>query len=265
MTVTVRRIVLKTPSAAGAMGQFSALERCRGYASSASDAAASAQASSSTAQGAGSVAVAAKDAALASVGAVKVTQDDAVPAVLDASLSVTAPLSKSVLSPGGDESISLSVAPLAGATTAGPGASGVVPAPQAGEQLKFLRGDATWQALDRNSLSLTNVEDTWSKLGGPVTVLSAKQAAVAGNWLDKVLPGGAPGRAIKPDQPEGSGYVASAAYDVETGGTMVVVEGVSLTAQCTELWIGQDPRNAPSSSSAGSDLYLAETFYCLMY
>lgn len=266
MSATVKKITLTTPAAVGSTAQFSALERCRVQASISSDAASAAQSASALAQGSASAAMAARDAAMASIGAVKVTQNDAVAGVLNAVLTVSAPLSKTVLSPGGDESLNLSLPGFTGATASAPGAAGAVPAPQAGGERTYLRGDATWQTLDRESLGLAAVEDTWTMLDATVVMISMTQAAVPGDWTGLVLPGGSPGRAIKPDQPaESSGYVAGAVHDAATARTVITVEGFPITAQCSRLWVGQDPRNAPSSSAAGSDIYLVNTFNCLLY
>ncbi|MFZ5427743.1 MAG: hypothetical protein ACOZEN_12270 [Thermodesulfobacteriota bacterium] len=266
MSATVKRIVFKTPSAVGAVGQFSALERCRAYASSSSDGADSAQASANSAQISSNVALAARDAALAAVGAVKASPTDAVAASLDETVTVAFPLVKEVLSPGGDETFSLSVAVMAGAGASNAGLAGAVPAPRAGEQERFLRGDATWQPLDRAAVGMAAVEDTWTALEGPVTALSSSQAAVPGDQLHAVLPGGIPGRAIRPGGQEGVfGFVAAADYDSVNARTVITLDGIQPDGQCTALEVGQDPRNAPSSSSTGSDLYLAETCNCLMY
>ena len=173
MSASVKKIVLRTPAAVGSLGQFSALDRCRDYAADTADALLAAQASQTLAQGAANVAVAARDVALAAAGGVKVTAADAVITDLDTSLSVAAPLEKSVLSPGGDERLHLSVADMSPAGPEQAGASGVVPAPQAGDDLRYLRGDASWQALDRDSVGMANVEDTWTLLPGDVSMISA--------------------------------------------------------------------------------------------
>lgn len=262
MSAVVKRIVLSTPAAVGSTAQFSALERCRAYSATATDAQAQAQASSASAQAASSVATAARDVALAAVGRVKVTQNDAQASLLDSALGVAAPLNKTVLSPGGDETLMLGVDALGGASASQAGSAGVAPAPLAGEQLKFLRGDATWQSLDRASLGLMNLEDAWTLLPGAVTMLSSTQASVAGDCAATA----SQGRALKPDLPFGDyGYVADAVYDAANSRTIITVEGFAVTGQCTQLWVGQDPRNAPSASSSGSDLYLAVNYNCLMY
>lgn len=266
MSATVKRVILKTPVAVGGTAQFSALERCRVHAETATSEANTAVTAAAQSQTSAAVASAARDAALAAVGVVKVTSADQAAGVLDASLEVAAPLAKTVVSPGGDETLRLTVSAMGGASASQSGAAGVVPAPQAGEQQKYLRGDATWQTLDKASLGLSSVEDTWTKLPGAVTCLSATQAAVAGDCVSLAMPDGSSGRAIKPDLPAGLyGYVAAASYDAPNSRTVITVDGFTVTSEHTQLWIGQDPRNAPQSSQAGADLYLASTCNSFTY
>ncbi|MCI6072158.1 MAG: hypothetical protein MR715_10275, partial [Subdoligranulum sp.] len=47
-----------------------------------------------------------------------------------------------------------------GATADAAGAHGLVPAPAAGAQTKYLRGDGTWQALSKSTVGLGNVDNT---------------------------------------------------------------------------------------------------------
>jgi len=49
--------------------------------------------------------------------------------------------------------------PMVGATSSTNGTAGIVPQPVAGDQLKFLRGDATWQSVS-GSLGPTNIYTT---------------------------------------------------------------------------------------------------------
>ena len=46
------------------------------------------------------------------------------------------------------------------ATASAAGSTGLVPAPAAGAQTKYLRGDGTWQALSKSSVGLGNVDNT---------------------------------------------------------------------------------------------------------
>lgn len=266
MSAVIRKIILKTPATVGATGQYSALELCRTHATEAADASDAALYAKSLAQSSATVAVAARDAAVASVGGVKVTVDDVQAGVLDTSLEVAAPLTKTVLDPGENETLQLGLAPLTGASAELPGAAGAVPSPQAGDQDKFLRGDATWQTLDRASLGMSGVADEWTALPGAVAMLSGSQAVVPGDVTTTVLPGAIPGRAIKPNLPSGDyGTVSAAVYEAANDRTVIILEGFTLTDQCTELSVGQDPRNAPASSSTGSELYLASICNCFLY
>ena len=96
---------------------------------------------------------------------------------------------------------------MTGATSGSNGIAGIVPAPNAGDQAKFLRGDATWATIDTsnfliksNNLSdLTNVTTAGANLGltigtsaGNVIVLdgSAKLPAVDGSQLTNISGGG---------------------------------------------------------------------------
>lgn len=69
------------------------------------------------------------------------------------------------------------------------------------------------------------------------------------------------GRAIWLDQTTDTyGHVVSSSYNSTYTDVVVdVVVDVGLTA----MSFGQDPRNAPASSSAGSNLYLAANYNCL--
>lgn len=51
--------------------------------------------------------------------------------------------------------------PMIGATDAAAGTEGIVPAPEAGEQNKFLKGDGTWDIADTN---FTGTKTQWNKL-----------------------------------------------------------------------------------------------------
>lgn len=266
----VARVVLSTPEGPGQVGQFSALERCRAQAANAQASresallsAGQAQVASASALSALGEAQAARDAALQAVGGVKVTPDDTVPRPLDQSLAVDAPLVKAVQNPGGQERLLLSLPDMAGATDQAPGLPGAVPAPQAGEQGRFLGGDGLWHALDKASLGLAGVEDAWTPLPGAVSVLGPARAAVAGDCLAMVPAG----RAIRPSEPQGaSGHVAGAAYDAAGGRTLLTVQGFALAPACGALFVGQDPRNAPAfPSGAGDALSLARAYTSFTY
>ena len=52
-----------------------------------------------------------------------------------------------------------------GATTSANGKDGVVPAPLAGEEKKYLRADGTWSDLDFSQLSASQIADLQTALG----------------------------------------------------------------------------------------------------
>ncbi len=266
MSAAPGRIVLKTPRTVGQAGEFSALEACRSHSLASRDAASEASASAERARLHANVAQSASEALFAAAGAVKASPTDQVPASLDECLEVAAPLCKAVTGPGGDESLALSVSVMSGAEIDASGASGLVPQPQAGDARSFLRGDGVWKRLDRSDAGMELVEDAWTVLDGPVEVLGAGLARVPGDQLALALPGGLAGRALRPDFPSGArGCVAAAHYDESAQATVIRVDGFALDPACEALLLGQDPRNAPEHSDAGSSLYLAANFNCLTY
>lgn len=74
--------------------------------------------------------------------------------------SGTAPLTLSASKSGTTVSISGSVAAMGAATPSAAGTAGLVPAPAAGEQASFLRGDGTWAAPVDNNTTYTFVDGT---------------------------------------------------------------------------------------------------------
>jgi len=57
-------------------------------------------------------------------------------------------------------------------------------------------------------------------------------------------------RAIKLTQTSGgTGYVAGALYDADAGYVVVTVTGVAVEADLSEVWLGQDPDNAPLNTA----------------
>jgi hypothetical protein len=112
-----------------------------------------------------------------------------------------------------------------------------------------------------------NQTGAWKRLeadGGAVVApmrLAANSVSVQGDWTWLFVPG----RAVRPAAVEPGGWIAAVEYDVANARTVATVTGWSVPADITELWFGQDPENAPDSSSAGSDLYLAAIYNCLMY
>lgn len=159
MSTQVKRIVLRTPASVGSYGQYTALRQCRGHASSALSDRTAAEASAASAQSSATVAQAARDQALSSVGGVKVSVSDTTAATLSETLAVSAPVRMAIENPGGNERLALSVSAFSGAAAGQAGAAGLVPAPVAGDEARFLRGDATWRSLDAQALGLDLVEN----------------------------------------------------------------------------------------------------------
>ncbi len=106
-----------------------------------------------------SVAQAARDQTVASVGAVKVSVADTTATTLSETLDVSAPMAMTIENPGGNERLALSVSAFSGAASDQAGTAGLVPAPVAGDEARFLRGDATWRSLDAQALGMDLVEN----------------------------------------------------------------------------------------------------------
>jgi len=71
----------------------------------------------------------------------------------------------------------ISVSSMTGATSSAAGASGLVPAPAAGDETKFLRGDGTWVG-STSSTAWGNITGTLSDQTDLQNALNAKQAAL---------------------------------------------------------------------------------------
>lgn len=81
-----------------------------------------------------------------------------------------------------------------------------------------------------------------------VSRLSATTFAVAGPAAQ--LDNCKPGRAVKLAQATpGFGYVAEATYDAVAGHVEVTVTGVAVDEGLSEVWLGQDPDNAPLNTA----------------
>ena len=198
MPATVRQIVISAPAPSGTIGQYTALQECRLRADATANDAAVTQAATATAVASATLASSARDQAVAAVGAVKVTAADAQASVLSTALTVAAPLVKAVQNPGGDESLLLSVQAMAGATGAAAGSAGLVPAPAAGSDQKYLRGDATWQALDKTTLGLSNVLNV-PQLDARVGTAKGDLLVYQGSALPARLGVGSDGQALVAD------------------------------------------------------------------
>lgn len=68
-----------------------------------------------------------------------------------------------------DISSAVAATPMVGATEDADGKTGLVPAPKAGEQEKFLRGDGTWQDVAGGDLSDYATKDDVAEVAGSIT------------------------------------------------------------------------------------------------
>lgn len=124
-------------------------------------------------------------ATVASVNEVKTTANTAVQTV---SASGTAPLTLSASKTGTAVTVSGSVAEMKAATASAAGSAGIVPAPTAGKQASFLRGDGTWAVPTNTTYTFANGTAgnfTVTPSGGTAQTVSVGKPATAGT-ADKV-------------------------------------------------------------------------------
>lgn len=141
-----------------------------------------------------------------------VTANDTHVKNLDDAVLVTAPITKTVTSPGGDEKITIALdqsgiaidgaqitsgtVPVArlpeldGTDGVNPGTAGIVPAPADTDAGKYLRADGTWQPVAGagtvTSVALTVPSDLFSVTGSPVTASGTLALAKASGDAAKV-------------------------------------------------------------------------------
>ncbi|GAB6038220.1 hypothetical protein JCM15519_27790 [Fundidesulfovibrio butyratiphilus] len=266
MSTQVKRIVLRTPASIGSYGQYTALRQCREYATSAQSDRTASAASAASAQSSATVAQAARDQAVASVGAVKVSVADTTASTLSEALDVNAPMGMAIENPGGDERLTLSVSDLAGAAADQGGAAGLVPAPAAGDEARFLRGDATWQSLDAQTLGLDLVENVPAvdrRVGEAKGDLIAFSAA----GTPARLPAGTDGQVLVADSGQACGlkYVAPSAgawttFDALPARTDDSTVSVADTADNQAVFVAGRPIRFRANSST-SWVYALVTAY----
>lgn len=124
-------------------------------------------------------------ATVASVNKVKTTANTAVQTV---SASGTAPLTLSASKTGTAVTVSGSVAEMKAATASAAGSAGIVPAPTAGKQASFLRGDGTWAVPTNTTYTFANGTAgnfTVTPSGGTAQTVSVGKPATA-RTADKV-------------------------------------------------------------------------------
>jgi collagen type I/II/III/V/XI/XXIV/XXVII alpha len=73
---------------------------------------------------------------------------------------------------------------MVGASSGAAGEKGAVPAPVAGEQLKFLRGDGTWASVTTGSMSALDMTDIPDAYGGAGTILQVNAGNTGFNFVN---------------------------------------------------------------------------------